>query len=110
MDIELLYFDGCPSWQTGLARLRQALDAEGIGAEMRLVNVADDEMASALRFLGSPSFRVNGADLWPEAREQYALGCRVYATPQGLRGVPAVDQLRERLQAAAASTAGRSSS
>jgi hypothetical protein len=29
MKIELLYFDGCPSWQAGLENLKAALQQEG---------------------------------------------------------------------------------
>jgi hypothetical protein len=98
MNIQLLYFEGCPSWQQGLENLKAALQREGLEAEIESVKVRDDADAEAKHFLGSPSFRVNGVDLWHEAREQYALGCRVYHTPQGLRGVPTVDMLREKLR------------
>ena len=100
MQIELLYFDGCPSWQDGLKKLREALTVEGIPDEVRLVNVGNDGEAERLHFLGSPSFRVNGQELWPESRAQYALGCRVYQTAEGLRGTLSVEALREKLHAA----------
>jgi hypothetical protein len=99
MRIELLYFDGCPSWQTGLAHLRDALAAEGITDDTQLIKVESDADAERLRFLGSPSFRVDGQELWPETRTQYALGCRVYPSAQGLRGTPTVEALREKLRA-----------
>jgi hypothetical protein len=99
MQIDLLYFDDCPSWQGGLENLKAALAAEDMQAEIRLVQVEDNEEARRLRFLGSPSFHVNGLDLWPEAREIFALSCRVYSTPQGMRGAPTVEMLREKLRA-----------
>ncbi|MCK4900303.1 MAG: hypothetical protein KAS38_16095 [Anaerolineales bacterium] len=99
MQIEILYFDGCPSWENGLENLKAALEAEGLEANILLVKVADGMDAERMRFLGSPSFRVNGADWWPEVREQYSLSCRVYLTPQGMRGAPTVDMLREQLRA-----------
>lgn len=88
MDVELLYFDGCPSWQAALEELRAALDELAIQTEVRLVRVETDEQAQATRFQGSPTIRVNGADLFPMGHNRYALGCRVYATPGGLRGWP----------------------
>ena len=100
MSIELLYFDGCPSWQMGLAKLKDALAAKAMTDEVALVKVGNDAEAERLGFLGSPSFRVNGRELWPEPRAQYALGCRVYQTPEGLRGTPSVAALREKLRAA----------
>ena len=99
MKIDLLYIDSCPSWQAGFENLEAALKAEGLEAEVRLVRVADDAEASCLKFLGSPSFCVDGEDLWPEERDRYNLNCRVYATPQGLRGVPTVEMLSEKLHA-----------
>jgi len=99
MQIDLLYFDGCPSWQGGLENLKAALSAEGIDAKIRLVQVEDDAEAARLCFLGSPSFHIEGRELWPEQREQYALSCRVYSTPQGMKGAPSVEMLKEKLHA-----------
>ncbi|MFH1907728.1 MAG: thioredoxin family protein [Chloroflexota bacterium] len=98
MQFELLYFDGCPSWQTGLNNLKSALQLEGIEAEVTLVNVRDEADAIRLEFLGSPNFRVNSHDLWPEEREIYSLSCRVYPTAEGIKGFPTVAMLREQLK------------
>ncbi len=98
MQIELFYFDGCPSWEGALENLKAALQAEGLQADIRLVKVESDEEAARLKFLGSPSFRVDGVDWWPEERQRYNLSCRVYATPQGMRGAPTVEMLREKLR------------
>jgi hypothetical protein len=46
MKIELLYFDGCPSWQTGLDNLRSALRAEGLNVPVELVEVLNDDDAA----------------------------------------------------------------
>ncbi len=99
MKIDLMYFDGCPSWQSGLENLKAALKAEGLEANIRLVRVEDNAEAARLKFLGSPSFRADGMDLWPEERKRYNLSCRVYTTPQGLKGVPTVEMLQEKLRA-----------
>ncbi len=96
--IELLYFDGCPSWQEALENLRQALATENWPTEIRLIEIADADQAQAERFLGSPSFRIDGIDLWPEARRRYTLNCRVYPTAEGLRGSPTVEMLREQIK------------
>jgi len=97
MLIELLYFDGCPSWEKGLVNLQAALSAEYIDSEIELVPVETNAAALKERFLGSPSFRVNGVDLWPEQRNSYYLGCRVYPTSAGMQGAPTVAMIRERL-------------
>jgi len=98
MKIDLLYFNDCPSWKAALENLETALTAEAVEAEIQLIEVVDRDQAARLKFLGSPSVCVNGEDWWPEARETYNLSCRVYATPQGLRGAPTVEMLREKIQ------------
>jgi hypothetical protein len=98
MEIDLFYFDGCPAWQEGLQNLKIALKAERLEAGIRLVKVKDEDEAARYKFLGSPSFRVDGLDLWPEERERHSLSCRVYPTPQGLNGAPTVEMLREKLR------------
>ncbi|GAB4475513.1 MAG: hypothetical protein Kow00124_16580 [Anaerolineae bacterium] len=97
MRIELLYFDGCPSWQTGLENLRAALAEAGIDAPVELVRVDSDEEALRQRFQGSPTIRVDGRDLFPTGHDNYAMGCRVYQTPEGLRGWPTVEMIRAAL-------------
>jgi hypothetical protein len=98
MKIEVLYFDGCPSWQAGVDNLQQALRLESLAWPVELTEVRDDAQAAQLRFLGSPSFRVGDQDLWPEERAETTMSCRVYRTPEGVRGWPSVDMLRERLR------------
>ncbi|MBI5935771.1 MAG: thioredoxin family protein [Chloroflexi bacterium] len=102
MKIDLLYFDGCPSWEGGMQNLMAALEAEGLEAEIDLVNVREEAQAARLKFLGSPSFQVDGVDWWPEERADYQLSCRVYSTPQGMKGAPTVEMLREKLRAVVA--------
>mgnify|MGYP000091367902 CR=1 FL=1 len=41
----------------------------------------------------TPSFFVNGKDIFPTKQENYFLGCRVYATSSGFRGVPEYEAL-----------------
>lgn len=93
--VELLYFDGCPSWQPGLQSLHSALKANGWDVSVELVKILDNDDAARRKFLGSPSFRINGIDLWEEKRDTYALSCRIYATPEGMRGSPSISMLQE---------------
>jgi hypothetical protein len=99
MEIDLFYFEDCPAWQETLANLEAALKAEGLLADIHPQRVEDDAAAARFKFLGSPSLRVDGVDLWPEERRRYTLNCRVYPTPHGLRGAPTVEMLREQLRA-----------
>ncbi len=94
MNIELLYFDGCPSWRAALENLRAALSELDMQAEVHLWRIGSDEEAVAARFVGSPTIRVDGEDLFPPTHSDYAMGCRIYATPEGLRGWPTAEMLR----------------
>jgi len=98
MKVEVLYFDGCPTYKTATKTLHAVLAEEGMEAEVQLVAINSDEEARRLRFSGSPTIRVDGEDVFPVAeREDWRLGCRVYVTPQGLRGSPTAEMLREAL-------------
>jgi hypothetical protein len=96
--IDLVYFDGCPSWQTALVNIRQAVEAENIPYQLRLIEVTTPEQAQDECFLGSPSFRLNGVDMWPETRKHYNLSCRVYLTSEGMSGSPTVEMLRGKIR------------
>jgi hypothetical protein len=99
MKMEILYFDGCPTYLKAEETLRGVLEEEGVDAEVELVAVDTDEEAQELRFPGSPTIRVDGEDLFPvPERAEYALGCRMYATPEGLRGSPTTEMLWEALK------------
>ncbi|WP_093656964.1 DF family (seleno)protein [Streptomyces radiopugnans] len=95
MDIELLYFAGCPNRHLAEERLRQALQATGhADLEIRLRPVETDEEAQAMRFPGSPTIRIDGRDPFAVTDQAaYGLTCRVYTTPEGPAGAPTVDQL-----------------
>ena len=98
---DMLYFDDCPSWKTAAALLEQVVERMDLAAGIDLVRVETDEEAQEQRFVGSPSIRLNGKDLFPVDHDHYALGCRVYQTPEGMRGWPTeamlIDSIRERI-------------
>jgi hypothetical protein len=100
MTITLLSFDGCPHVESTLTRIRAALRAEGVHATIERVEVDSPEEAVRHGFLGSPSVRVNGRDIEPgaDARLDYGLACRTYASPGGIEGTPSHDLIRAALQ------------
>ena len=99
MRVELLYFDGCPTYRTAEKTLRAVIARAGAEAAVELVAVNTDEEAQRLRFPGSPTIRVDGEDLFPvpDRAAGYALGCRMYATPEGLRSSPTAEMVRSSL-------------
>ena len=108
MKVEVLCFDGCPTYEAAEKTLRDVFADKGLEADVELVAVNTDEEARRLRFPGSPTIRVAGKDLFPtEEREDWRLGCRIYATPEGLRGSPTAEMLKEALTMIGAAGADR---
>ncbi|WP_201294703.1 MULTISPECIES: hypothetical protein [unclassified Nocardiopsis] len=94
MDVELLYFAGCPNWRVPRDRLARALRAAGHADQwIALVAVDTDERARELRLPGSPAIRVDGRDPFPAPEGAYGMTCRIYPAPDGPGGAPSVDQL-----------------
>ena len=97
MEVSLLYFDGCPNWQETEQRLQAALERTGSGASITYVHVGNPEEAERLSFRGSPTVLVDGRDPFAQPEDPVGLSCRVFRTPEGLRGAPTVEQLCEAL-------------
>jgi len=99
MKVEILYFDGCPTYIETEEALKGVLADESVEAEVEMVAVNTDDEAQRLYFPGSPTIRVDSRDLFPAGeREDWRLGCRVYATPEGLKGSPTGGMLKEALK------------
>jgi hypothetical protein len=98
VDIELLYWDGCPSYPEARELLEEVLAARGVDADIRMTHVATDAEAAELRFPGSPTIRVDGRDVDSHgAGSPPALTCRIYYLPDGrVSPIPS----REELEAA----------
>ncbi|MFP3466880.1 hypothetical protein [Leifsonia sp. SIMBA_070] len=56
------------------------------------------EQAALVPFAGSPTITVDGEDLFPSDGGTSDLACRIYYTPDGLAGLPTVDQLIEAIE------------
>ena len=97
MQIEVFYFDDCPNHQATVERIKSVLREEGCDAKVREVLVPDVETAQRVNFLGSPTVRVNGIDIEPEAhnRSDSGLMCRRYAG-----GVPSHELIRSAIRSA----------
>ena len=84
MLIEVLYVLGCPNYEPALGRLRDLLRSEGVPETIREIAVTDEAMARSLRFPGSPTSRINGADTEPSEPLSGGLACRLYANGSGV--------------------------
>ena len=93
MDVSLLYFDDCPNWTIAAQRL-DAIAAESPGVVVSHRRVETLEDAERLGFHGSPSILVDGVDVFAGPGSSVGLSCRIYWTPDGMAGVPSLEQLR----------------
>lgn len=85
MDIELLYFEGCPHVPDTERLLGEVLAQLAPGAVLRRTRVDTEQDAADHDFLGSPSVRVDGLDLEQRVAADPVMACRVY---EGGGGVP----------------------
>jgi hypothetical protein len=83
--IEFLFWQDCPSHQEALKRLRQVMEDMDLDVPVREIEVLNQEEAERLSFPGSPTIRVNGADVDPAgaALMEVALTCRLYRLEDG---------------------------
>jgi hypothetical protein len=103
VNVELLYFDGCPSYERLLPRLRELVaEAGGVPEAIELRRVETIEAAAAERFLGSPTIRVDSRDVDPSAaeRDDFGLTCRIYRTDGGQSPLPPDGWIRDALTSA----------
>src|SRR3974377_2385438 len=97
MKIELLYFEDCPSYRVAEDGLHEVLAEANVADTIRLIEITTETDAQHWKFPGSPTIRFNGVDPFEQSEAQYGLECRMYLTPDGLRGWPTKDMLRAAL-------------
>jgi hypothetical protein len=96
--VQVLYFEGCPTWRVAVERIHAAVEAVGLrGAQIDPVRVESADQAAEQGFAGSPTILVGGRDLFPGASPVTQLTCRVYQTPEAPRGAPTVEAIVEAL-------------
>src|SRR5215210_4939249 len=98
LDIELLYFEGCPSHAQLLPTVERL--AVRFGAKLALRRVETADAAEREGFLGSPTVRVDGVDVDPSAAERtdFGLNCRIYRSETGQSPLPPEQWIRAALE------------
>jgi hypothetical protein len=105
--VSFLYYEDCPSHELALERLREVMAEESILGEVEVVKVETEEQARELRFVGSPTIRVDGQDIDPPNDSPYALTCRAYRLEDDrISPLPSKDMLRRALKSPAKSPSG----
>jgi hypothetical protein len=105
--VSFLYYEECPSYDLALERLREVMDEEGIPNEVEVIKVESEEQARKLRFVGSPTIRVDGQDIDPPSDSRYALTCRAYRLADDrISPLPSKDMIRRAFRPSAKSQPG----
>ena len=86
----MLHARGQPPGAEAEENLHLAIEATALDVEVAYVEVAGQEDASARRFLGTPSIRVEGVDVeyGDRAPEEAQTGVRYYNSPEGWKPYP----------------------
>jgi hypothetical protein len=76
VEVEVLHTETCPTWRAAAARIRELASREDIAVELTDSTVKTPDEAAQRRFLGSPTVRVDGRDVQPDAErlEEFGLG------------------------------------
>jgi hypothetical protein len=104
MEIELLVVPDCPHEAAADIRAKKfrqittAVAETGVQATVTHTVITSQDQARRRGFAGSPTILVNGSDPFEDPAAPAAMACRLYPTPEGLRGVPALRDLRRALK------------
>ena len=97
MQIELLLVPDCPHEAAAAELIETAVADTGVRATVTHTIVASEDEARERGFIGSPTILLNGSDPFASPEAPAALACRLYSTPEGLQGLPALGDLRRAL-------------
>lgn len=97
LQIDVLYTADCTDWEIATQIVQQALVDLGLEAEFSYWLIENDRQALQSYFIGSPTIRVNGEDLFPVKGATAGLRLRSYWTGEELLGHPTYEMAYEAL-------------
>lgn len=94
MNVELVYFEGCPHADTAYEQLT---DATAGRPDIRLTRrlVATPDEAERHQLHGSPTILIDGLDPFAEPDAPATWACRIYDTETGRAGSPSPTMIRD---------------
>jgi hypothetical protein len=98
MVIKLLHIHDCPSWQHAQRNLKEALARLGIEVDVETVEITTISQSLTEDFGGSPTITHAGRDIFGHPDEVTDLACRIYFTPEGLKGAPSTEMIASALK------------
>jgi hypothetical protein len=105
--LSFLYYEGCPSHDLALERLREVMAEESVPGDLEVFKIETEDQARQLRFVGSPTIRVDGQDIDPPSDPRYALTCRAYRLEDDrISPLPSKEMIRRALSSPAKSRPG----
>jgi hypothetical protein len=102
VNIDFLYYEECPSHDDALERLKKVIGDLGIQADISVTKVESEEQAQKLKFIGSPTIRIEGRDIDPPTADAYyGLTCRAFRLESGrISPLPSEKMIRKALGSA----------
>ncbi|MGK5088829.1 hypothetical protein WDW86_14825 [Bdellovibrionota bacterium FG-2] len=86
MKLEILYFEGCPNLEPTISLVQTIVQRLAPGAQVQEIRITSEEHAKKEISLGSPTIRINGADI--EGRmhpdTEASMACRIYSDGKGV--------------------------
>jgi hypothetical protein len=97
--VEVVHVEHCPNFPAALALVERVAAELGLAVDVRATMITDQAAAERVRFVGSPTVRVDGRDVDPEGEltGEYTLECRLYWHEHRLAGYPTERSIREAL-------------
>lgn len=81
MKVQLLYSEGCHTWEKALELINQILKGKNLSETVETIKVGTQEEAEKYRFFGSPQININDKDIDSMAEKVTSFnpaGCRFY--------------------------------
>ncbi len=98
LQVDILYTADCTDWQLAVELVQRALAELNLESEIQYYLIENDRQALQTFFIGSPTVRVNGYDLFPVKGATAGLRLRSYLTDEGLLGHPTYAMILEALK------------
>lgn len=98
--VELVWDHECPNVEAARCVVREALRQVGSAEQWTEWRIGTDELPAHARGFGSPTILVDGLDVTGQPGGESDNCCRVYLRPDGMAGVPTVEEVVTRLKSA----------
>jgi hypothetical protein len=106
VNIELLTTAGCPHEAAAVELITTALADTEVKAVITRTIITSESQARQRCFIGSPTILLNETDPFQRPDAPVAAARRLYTTPDGLRGVPALRDLSRSPQSSSCNRTG----